>query len=205
MVKQHAHGSCCGPFDWGRLALAVVALSLVGTPPAWGQVEDPATGHVYQIIPDLVDWPTAAHAAAATTIHDLECHLATIGSQEEQDFLVNSLPETCRPASWLGGQQDPTGAEPDGGWGWITGEPWMFTSWDLGEPNDSGGEDCLEFSTPGRQYSWNDVPCDALRCYAIECEPRMVPTTPAWALTALALGLFAAALYFLERRRRRGI
>ena len=30
---------------------------------------------------------------------------------------------------------DPMYSEPGGGWKWITGEPWVYTNWLIGEPN----------------------------------------------------------------------
>jgi len=59
--------------------------------------------------------------------------------------------------------------EPDGGWQWITGEPWVYTNWDIGEPNndyqgDFGkepnhqSEERLHFKTDGAH--WNDLPND---------------------------------------------
>jgi hypothetical protein len=45
----------------------------------------------------------------------------------------------------------------EGYWAWATGEPWIFSAWDATQPDNSGGENCLE-----RQRSdgnWNDVPC----------------------------------------------
>ena len=48
---------------------------------------------------------------------------------------------------WLGGFQDltsPNYSEPSGGWTWVTGEPWSYTNWFPGEPNNTGGgEDYL--------------------------------------------------------------
>ena len=29
--------------------------------------------------------------------------------------------------------------EPDGGWQWVTGEPWSYTDWFSGEPDDIAG------------------------------------------------------------------
>jgi hypothetical protein len=43
-------------------------------------------------------------------------------------------------------------------WRWITGEPWKFTAWSDGEPNDQFGaatENYLEF-VPVWRGRWND-------------------------------------------------
>ena len=63
---------------------------------------------------------------------------ATITSQAENDF-VYSLFGTNDAAwgnngggddgPWFGGVQPDGSVEPDGGWTWVTGEPWTYTSW----------------------------------------------------------------------------
>lgn len=57
------------------------------------------------------------------------------------------------------------GGNPDGGWAWGTGVPFGFTNWAPGEPNDVGGEDCLQVSGNG---AWNDIACSHVG--AIACE-----------------------------------
>jgi len=61
-------------------------------------------------------------------------HLATITSSAENAFISTQLGTT--QFAWLGGEQPPGSLEPDGGWQWITGEPWVYTNWDIGEPNN---------------------------------------------------------------------
>jgi len=63
-------------------------------------------------------------------------HLATVGDQKQWDQVVG-----FGKPYWLGGVQ--SGAEPDGGWGWIDGSPWCKTAWAPGEPNNAGREDWL--------------------------------------------------------------
>jgi hypothetical protein len=57
------------------------------------------------------------------------------------------------------------GGNPDGGWAWGTGVPFGFTNWAPGEPNDSGGEDCVEVTTSGL---WNDNRCSTQSVFACE-------------------------------------
>ena len=67
------------------------------------------------------------------------------------DFPIHQTPEPLAHTStgdrnfydryWLGGFQDtndPGYYEPDGAWKWVTGEPWSYANWKLGEPNDTG-------------------------------------------------------------------
>ena len=85
--------------------------------------------------------------------------LATLTSQEENDFVFNGI--DC-PDYWaidvagnnegpnLGGFQFDKLHEPAGDWAWVTGESWSYTNWASGEPNNSGGsEDVLTFFASG--------------------------------------------------------
>jgi hypothetical protein len=65
----------------------------------------------------------------------------------------------------MGAYQDRTApdySEPSGGCRWVTGEPWGYTDWFPGEPNNDSnvhdnGEDAGEFDTYlGNR--WNDYP-----------------------------------------------
>jgi len=84
-------------------------------------------------------------------------HLATVTSQEEQDFISNLLSgDGISGQFWLGGFQDPIDEPiPDAGWTWVTQEPWVYTNWLDGEPND-GGLPGLEQHLALLGSGWND-------------------------------------------------
>ena len=121
-------------------------------------------GHYYKAVAvtNGIAWPQAEKLARAEG-----GYLACITSKEENGFvfkLVNSpkffaAGPGCGPA--LGGWQLDRSAEPDGGWCWVSGEPWNYTNWAPGEPSNGwGGEDRLEFysgavNTPAP--TWNDI------------------------------------------------
>ena len=48
---------------------------------------------------------------------------------------------------------------------WTNGEAGLFTSWKPGEPNNDGGEDCVELHTSGQ---WNDKGCLTRQGYVCE-------------------------------------
>lgn len=96
-------------------------------------------------------------------------HLATITSQEEQNFI-----QGAPGPNWLGARRNPYG-----GWDWVTGESWGYQCWAPGENDNYGGyEDVL--------YAggyWGDASNNATGIYGFICEwetaGRRLPTPPA--------------------------
>lgn len=72
-------------------------------------------------------------------------NLASINSQEENDFLQNNISASV----WIGGRDENS----EDNYEWVDGSPFSYTSWDIGEPNGSTGENHIEFTTNG---VWND-------------------------------------------------
>ncbi|MCH8047238.1 MAG: tandem-95 repeat protein [Planctomycetes bacterium] len=128
----------------------------VSDPVRW-RVEDGGNGNFYAVSTAQASWAEARDLAAASTFGGVSGHLITITSAEERSFAVANLPSG---KYWIGAFQDqivPDFSEPSGGWRWITGEPFSYTSWGNNEPNDVNGEDCA-VADPG---SWNDLTCGA--------------------------------------------
>jgi hypothetical protein len=134
---------------------------------AIGQTLWPGNGHYYLIVDQEATWEQARLLAESMEFMGLQGHLATITSEDENTFVTTQLGDTA--GAWLGGEQPPGSAEPAGGWRWITGEPWVYTNWDEGEPNDTyqGGwgkpatgqsEERLQYHHDGTH--WNDLPDD---------------------------------------------
>ena len=127
---------------------ALIASSAVKAQEAvqW-RVQDGGNGHWYQFMPvgSYGSWSSASDAAS-----QYGGHLATLTTAAELAFIEGLVACVGCPGygpSWaIGGFQDktsPSYAEPTGGWKWITGEPWAFAPWALGEPNDLGGTEDL--------------------------------------------------------------
>ena len=81
-------------------------------------------------------WGDAKAVAEAASFLGANGHLVTLSSQAENEFVwSNIVGDQSRPG-WLGGFQPDGSAEPDGGWQWATIEPFTFTNWSSGEPNN---------------------------------------------------------------------
>jgi hypothetical protein len=130
------------------------------------RVEDGGNGHWYKLVLGLTSWDEASVGTQR-----LGGYLATITSAAESDFVegIVSVPGNSYVA--IGGRQDPAGPEPDGGWGWVTGESWEYTDWCPGQPENAGGdEDCLMIV----DNMWHDVTCyhRALIGFVLEVDSR---------------------------------
>lgn len=141
--------------------LATVTLSLAAAalaePVQWN-----VNGHWYELITTPVSWDEADAMAEALTYDGRQGHLATITSQEENDFIFwfvlgGNIP-TPLGDPWLGAYQTPPSSDPDANWYWVTDEDWDWTNWDEGEPNDYDepyAELYLNFQLWG-DGAWND-------------------------------------------------
>lgn len=132
-----------------------------------GEVFFSGTNHLYEYIPSLINWNDAKNAATLLTRHGATGYLATITSQDENDFVSARL----GGAGWMGASD----AAIECDWKWVTGPEvgtsfWsgnaggstvsgQYSNWNSSEPNNSGGnEDCGQFLSGGTG-EWNDLDC----------------------------------------------
>ena len=118
---------------------------------------DSGNGHWYEAVrvPESITWTAANDAAQARG-----GYLATVTTSTENQWVFDNL--AGDPTRWIvdsfgfhagpyiDGYQDsssPTFSEPAGGWTWVTGETWGYTSWAPGQPNDVGEQDFLHYWT----------------------------------------------------------
>ena len=85
-------------------------------------------GHQYQIFDEPLTWHAAKERCEA-----MGGHLVTITTKEENDFIKDEVLKGGSLYYWLGA----TDEENEGTWNWVTGEPWSYTRWRLGQPDNS--------------------------------------------------------------------
>ncbi|MHC4479665.1 MAG: right-handed parallel beta-helix repeat-containing protein, partial [Planctomycetota bacterium] len=159
------------------------ALPQIGSPDIGVHQTDAApaanadNGHYYKSVrvSGGVTWDEAKARAESHQFTDggqtLQGYLAAITSAEESQF-ARDVPPDGIPGDgyWLGGYQEPGSAEPDGGWRWVSEEPFEFTNWLPGEPNDGApeeNEDAIHFTN--LTDMWNDLPAsERLAGYLVE-------------------------------------
>ena len=171
-----------------------------GAPPPGTPQMNPVNGVYYQCVRGCGTWFEARDFAETQLFDGQRGHLAVITTEQEQQFISGDL--DC--GGWLGGFQSETATEPDEGWAWINGEPFVFTAWGGDEPNDSGcdGEDGCENCLESRD-EWNDENCQSERNCIIQfapIEPRPIPVLSKWGIVAMA-AVFGVIGFIALRRK----
>jgi hypothetical protein len=117
------------------------------------------TGHHYDVVnvPEGISWTDARQQAQSLTYNGMAGHLVTITSKSENDFIFGTLVgQTSASALWLGGYQSPQTTDPAANWNWVTNEPWEYTNWSGGEPNDHNSNDETYLTIWCYSGKWND-------------------------------------------------
>jgi len=119
--------------------------------------------HWYGVYPVPQYW-IKADSIAGSFIHNGSDtgYLATVLSQGENDFILNEAlknlnPPTISDEFWLGGRY----IGEDDAWGWITEEPFTYTNWAAGEPDNGEEETALGMygptnTDPQSPGTWNN-------------------------------------------------
>jgi len=164
---------------------SVDLVSLSKAAPIIWPIDYGGNGHYY--LPIATQYPIS-WSDANSVANLLGGHLVTITSVEENDFVFSLIddeiywyPSVNLRGPWIGGYQIDGSFEPDGGWAWVTGEPFDYTNWDLGQPNNYQGsnENRIHFGNKRtRVPTWNDVIDDfeEIRAYVVELsDPNSLP------------------------------
>jgi beta-lactamase regulating signal transducer with metallopeptidase domain len=131
---------------------------------------NPYNGHWYAVFTTEMRWDNAKTAADNMTYEGIPGHLATLTSAEEKNWVQGNLDLNGETRLWLGGYQASREFEPNGGWTWITNEPWSYTDWMPGEPNNIGNEEHHLIYIATNSETWSDEEIYALRSSIIEFE-----------------------------------
>jgi len=120
--------------------------------------------HRYKVITQSLEYDAAIDRCAADG-----AHLAVVETQSENTYLAGRIGGN----TWIGFDD----LTQEGAFRWITGAAMTFDGWSIGEPNDSGIEDCTYLRT---NRTWNDASCAQLLPAICECDPEYrPPATPA--------------------------
>lgn len=140
-----------------------------------GQIYDPSTQHIYEVVNNgsPITATAARSAATSRSINGVSGYLANITSSEENAFVAARITQD----GWFGASD----AGIEGDWVWLdgpesgtlfwrgtfTGTSFWYENWANNEPNQSGDEDCSQFYANGS--GWNDLPCSTtLNYYVVE-------------------------------------
>jgi len=130
-----------------------VSGTAIAAPIQW-KIADGGNDHWYDRVDTAMTWHNAK-----TYAEGLGGYLATIFSQDENNFIYNNLyVGQSTSAVWLGG----TDEAQEGVWNWVTGETFwnngtclLYCNWNLIQPdNHSGVQDYLVFGEP--LGGWDD-------------------------------------------------
>ena len=108
---------------------------------------------------------------AAAYAESLGGHLVTISDEVENRFVADLVIDKGLPRTFLIGLSDKV---QEGRFLWVTGEPFIYSNWHSGEPNNGGNEDYVTMDL-GIRYDWNDVAAHESRPFVVEFEPTPVP------------------------------
>ena len=172
-------------------ASSMAHFKIMLTEPAAGQVINPSNGHTYQYVASPLNWVAAQSAAESLTVEGNPGYLATVTSASENSFVAS---KTGASNIWIGATSNesfiqnlnPTlprsrdtckfywGVGPEAGTAISTGcgNPVVanatYNSYASGEPNNTGGEDCIVTNWGGAVGKWNDLPCTDDHRYLVE-------------------------------------
>ena len=131
-------------------------------------------GHIYAVYDYEMSW-----SFARDLCKDMGGHLATVTSNDENEFLQQLIDNGNKDAYWIGATNI---NEADGKFKWVTNEEFVYSSWADGEPSNSGEDGEKEHFAEIRKsysYKWNDVNNinKSNKGFVVEIEPDQANVT----------------------------
>jgi len=171
------------------------------------RAEDGGNDHSYEFVDSWARWTEAKEAAEGMAFMGFAGHLVTIGSAEENTFVLDNVFVPGK-ASWIGltdnelygGYESKNESNPQvDGWVWITGEPVVYTNWNSNEPNDLNGEDFVRMIGTGE---WNDGQSDWDSWYIVEYDTAEPIPAPSTVVGLISMGLMGLVIAWRRRKRK---
>jgi Lectin C-type domain len=105
-------------------------------------------GHHYKYVDDKSTW-----YIARAKCEKMGGHLICIGDADEDFFAVNLIKQAQGITAWIGASDE----EEAGVWRWVNGEPFSYSRWGPGQPDNTNGvETCVEITGFWKDSPWND-------------------------------------------------
>jgi len=115
----------------------------------------------------LICLAEVTQADAVAACEALGGQLVILETPERSDAVGETVSAVTSARFWIG----LTDRDAEGSWIWVDGSPLAYTSrWAPGEPNDSGGEDCVHNNWNAVGY-WNDLDCSSTQPFVCEDVP----------------------------------
>jgi len=128
--------------SWSRCLAGIAVVAATAGRAEATPIFNPGNGHYYDLTTGLDNWLQAEAEAVS-----LGGHLVSITSQAEQNFVVGAFLSGANDRSlyWIG----LTDQALEGTFVWTNGDPFSYSFWEAGEPNDC--PQC-NFIPPGEDY-----------------------------------------------------
>jgi streptogramin lyase len=138
-----------------------VTIGAAGSVVDWS-VASGGNGHHYGLVmpadpSESYSWTQANDAASGMTYDGSPGYLATVTSSAENAFLRSQFGASlsANRCEWIGLTDDGRIGE----WTWVTGEPFSYSNWAAGEPNNPGIEDWANYTNDeSPAWGWNNLP-----------------------------------------------
>lgn len=206
--------------ELAALAFFLLTSGAKAAPIQWAAA-DGGNDHYYDFVlaPDI-SWHAARDAAASLSFLGSQGHLVTVTSAAEDTFLRTNFssqigdprPPPDRPIvvpglyAWIGLTDEIT----EGDYRWVTGEPFSFSVWGMGEPSgfDFPDQDYINLWRrdygSGPMWSWDDTiaspPLVGYGSFLVEFDGPFVQVVPApGAFSLLTVGSLSLLGYMRRR------